>query len=532
MLVVDHRTGTLMRTGEVLAMLAARRDYGTLLDAARVNLDDLPAPDYDRTTNTLGYDGDLSLQGRYVAYSLNQESFRFMLDPMLQNGSERISAMGYGNAINALSDTEGGMAKYFSQRFAQVTNPPLDSIREADGMSMRVDPRRQARRHRHRTVGTPTRQLVVRVPDPRAPRHGPPARPGRRAARALRHALRAGARRRAGQRRRGARRRDRARATPSSASPSAPAASRCCPTARCRPRTRALPVILAVAAVNQRLIETGLRLRVSVVAECGQLPSSHHVATALGFGAAAVYSLSARLRAEEKYPAAAAPAGELTATDLALKQFRKAAEKALAKTMGRVGLCTAESYIGGEFFEPNYLDTRDDLFARVFPHMDAPVGGVGFARIAQAATDWHERARTRAGRRPGPAARPVQGAVGRRRALVRRRERARLRRHDRGAADLRARRRLRGAPPPDARPARRRLRHHRRGVPQHRLRPAQRVRDRRLPHHARLPDVPADHARRALPPPLRAPRRPGAARGRHRASTRRRTSPASSAGSR
>ncbi len=62
--------------------------------------------------------------------------------------------------------------------------------------------------------------------------------------------------------------------------------------------------------------------------------------------------------------------------------------------MGRVGLCTAESYIGGEFFEPNYLDTRDDLFARVFPHMDAPVGGVGFARIAQAATDWHERARS------------------------------------------------------------------------------------------------------------------------------------------
>ena len=73
-----------------------------------------------------------------MAYSHNQESFRFMMDPMLADGSERISAMGYGNAINALSDQEGGLAKYFSQRFAQVTNPPLDSIREADGMSMRV----------------------------------------------------------------------------------------------------------------------------------------------------------------------------------------------------------------------------------------------------------------------------------------------------------------------------------------------------------------------------------------------------------
>ncbi|WIB59584.1 glutamate synthase-related protein [Curtobacterium sp. MCLR17_007] len=388
MLVVDHRTGTLMRTDDVLAMLAARRDYGTLLDAARVHLDDLPAPDYDRTTNTLGYDGDLSLQGRYVAYSLNQESFRFMLDPMLQNGSERISAMGYGNAINALSDTEGGMAKYFSQRFAQVTNPPLDSIREADGMSMRV-----ALGAKPDGTGSTTRQLVVDSPIlghldmvrlrdqtivplerfdmlyvPVLGDEQANADAMRAAVTALSDAVERFARTTGGI------------AVLSDREVSSTHA--------------ALPVILAVAAVNQRLIETGLRLRVSVVAESGQLPSSHHVATALGFGAAAVYSLSARLRAEEQYPAAAAPAGELTETDAALKRFRKAAEKALAKTMGRVGLCTAESYIGGEFFEPNYLDTRDDLFARVFPHMDAPVGGVGFARIAQAATDWHERARS------------------------------------------------------------------------------------------------------------------------------------------
>ncbi|MGU3409502.1 glutamate synthase-related protein [Microbacterium sp. M1A1_1b] len=388
MLVVDHRTGTLMRTDDVLAMLAARRDYGALLDAARVHLDDLPAPDYDRTTNTLGYDGDLSLQGRYVAYSLNQESFRFMLDPMLRNGSERISAMGYGNAINALSDTEGGMAKYFSQRFAQVTNPPLDSIREADGMSMRV-----ALGAKPDGTGSTTRQLVVDSPIlghldmvrlrdqtivplerfdmlyvPVLGDEQANADAMRAAVTTLSDAVERLARTTGGI------------AVLSDREVSSTHA--------------ALPVILAVAAVNQRLIQTGLRLRVSVVAESGQLPSSHHVATALGFGAAAVYSLSARLRAEEQYPAAAAPAGELTETDAALKRFRKAAEKALAKTMGRVGLCTAESYIGGEFFEPNYLDTRDDLFATVFPHMDAPVGGVGFARIAQAATEWHERARS------------------------------------------------------------------------------------------------------------------------------------------
>jgi len=400
MLVVDHRTGAVLRTDEALELLAARKPYGALLDAARVDLDALPAPDYDRGASTLGYDGDLSLAGRYVAYSLNQESFRFMLDPMLATGSERISAMGYGTAINALSDTEGGMAKYFSQRFAQVTNPPLDSIREADGMSMRVA--LGAKLDAHASAGAPvtdgagtapTRQIVVQSPVlghldmvrlrdqtvvplerfdmlyvPVLGDEQANAAAVRSAVDALCDAVEAFARASGGI---------------------------AVLTDRAVSSTHApLPVILAVAAVNQRLIETGLRLRLSIVAESGQLPSSHHVATALGFGASAVYSLSARLRAEEQYPAEAAPAGEVTATDLALQRFRKAAEKALAKTMGRVGLCTAESYIGGAFFEPNYLDTGDDLFARVFPYMQAPVGGVGFARIAQAATDWHERARS------------------------------------------------------------------------------------------------------------------------------------------
>ncbi|MFJ8336303.1 glutamate synthase-related protein [Streptomyces sp. NPDC094437] len=388
MLVVDHRTGRVLRTREVLDVLAARRPYSELLAAARVHLDDLPAPDYYRGTTTLGYDGDLSLAGRYVAYSLNQESFRFMLDPMLATGSERISAMGYGNAINALSDTEGGMAKYFSQRFAQVTNPPLDSIREADGMSMRValGPKPDG------TGNTNGRQLVVSSPvlghldmvrlrDQRIVPlkrfdmlYTPVAGDERANADALRAALE--------------QLRDDVEQF------AAEGGGIAVLTDRAISSTRApLPVILAVALVNQRLIETGLRLRVSLVAESGQLLSSHHVATALGFGASAVYSLSARLRAEEKFPSAPAPAGEVTETDRALAKFRKAAEKSLAKTMGRVGLCTAESYIGGEFFEPNYLDTRDDIFAQAFPHMDAPVGGVGFARIAQATTDWHERAR-------------------------------------------------------------------------------------------------------------------------------------------
>ncbi|MEU3603127.1 glutamate synthase-related protein [Streptomyces sp. NPDC006798] len=387
MLVLDQRTGRVTRTREVLAELAARRPYTELLAAARVNLDELPVPDGASTEAATGYDGDLTVAGRYVAYALNQESFRFLLDPMLAHGAERIAAMGYGNAINALSDTEGGMAKYFSQRFAQVTNPPLDSIREADGMSSRV-----ALGSRPDGTGRPGgRQLVLSSPllddlglaRLTAQRIVPLNRfdllyepvPGEEGANA--DALRTALDRLCDDVERFARE-DGGIALLTDRAVSSDRAP--------------LPAVLAVAAVNQRLVERGARPRVSIVVESGQLPSSHHVATVLGFGASAVYSLSARLRAGEKYPDTA-PGGAEEA-GRAVDRFRKAVGKSLAKTMGRVGLCTVESYIGGEFFEPNYLDTDDDDLARIFPRMESPVGGVGFTRIARAATEWHQRART------------------------------------------------------------------------------------------------------------------------------------------
>ncbi|MFT3944295.1 MAG: glutamate synthase-related protein [Ancrocorticia sp.] len=385
MLSLDHRTGKIRRTKEILEELSTRRDYGALLGQARVHIDDL-AVEGHRGTTTLGYGGDFSRAGRYVAYSLNQESFRFMMDPMLAAGAERISAMGYGNAINALSDQEGGLAKYFSQRFAQVTNPPLDSIRESDSMTFRV-----ALGAKPDGTGRPTKQIVVDSPilgqlEMLRLREQSVTPLGRFDVLYTPDATDADA----------------------NASSLVAALDRLCDGVEEFARESGgiavltdrgidsqhapIPLLLAIAAVNQRLISRGLRLRVSLVAESGQLPSSHHIASALGFGASAVYSLSARLRAEEKYPSGPAPATVETDTDRAFARFRKAALKSLGKTMGRVGLCTVESYIGGEFFEPNYLDTRDPVLARCFPHMAAPVGGVGFRRIATAATEWHERA--------------------------------------------------------------------------------------------------------------------------------------------
>ncbi|TAA55101.1 glutamate synthase-related protein [Shinella sp. JR1-6] len=379
MLCYDHTEKRAFGTNEALEMLAARRPYRDLLREARVNLADLPEIPAEAQGSPLRYNGDLERHQRYVAYSFNQESFKFLMDPMLATGAEKISAMGYGNAINALSDQEGGVAKYFSQRFAQVTNPPLDSIREADGMTLRValgaKPNIGAKAARQIVVPSPilTHLDMLRI---REQAETPVKRfemlytPDLEDAEANEAALEqaidalctaiAGFAREEG--------------------------GIAVVTDRHVARARAaLPMILVISAVNQKLIEEGLRLRLSLVVESGQIASSHHVAAVLGFGASAVYPLGVQFRAEEKF------GGE---ADKAFKRFAKAAEKSLMKTMGKVGLCTAESYIGGEFFEPNFLDTNDRVLKRYFPNVKTPVGGVNFKVIAAAVADWHAKALT------------------------------------------------------------------------------------------------------------------------------------------
>lgn len=374
MIYFDHRDRHTYTTREAFEKLAAERDYAAMLSNARIGLDDITSP-----TETLAdaYAGDLERHQRYVAYSLDQESFKFLMDPMLANGVERVSAMGYGNAINALTDHEGGIAKYFSQRFAQVTNPPLDSIREADGMTLRV-----ALGSKPNVGGPESRQIVIPTPllshadllriseQSEAPvaRFDMTYRTIDGDSEANERALV-----------------DEVNAVADSVVRFARGGGIAILSDRDITRDlAALPAIAVVSFVNQRLIEDGVRLRVSLVVESGQISSSHHVAAVLGFGAAAVHPLAVTLRAEEKFGAD---------PEVAFAKFVKAAEKSLMKTMGRVGLCTVESYIGGEFFEPNFLDTSDPVLARWFPNMASPVGGVGFPAIAAGVAHWHAHAR-------------------------------------------------------------------------------------------------------------------------------------------
>lgn len=340
-----------------------------------MNLSDLPKVDLSELNN----DHDLNVDQRFTAYSLNQESFRFLLDPILASGMERISAMGYGLAPNALSGAEGGMSRYFSQRFAQVTNPPLDSIRESDGMTLRVALGAKP------TFSENSKQLVIESPILQRTQLEQIRRQSAIATVTIdalykpdfdnvegnEHAL--------------------TRAINTVCDQVEQVAQNnvgiiILSDVAISQAQAAIPVLLIIAAANQRLVQQGLRFNSSLISETGQAVSPHDVATILGFGASAICLLSVHNRAITLYSGAD--------QQKALDKFSKGTEKSLMKTMGKFGLCTAESYIGGEFFESNYLDTDEPKLSPYFPNIHSSVGGVRYSDIAASATEWHHKSLT------------------------------------------------------------------------------------------------------------------------------------------
>ena len=379
MIVFDHGTGKVSYTQDIMTFWAKKQNYKALLAAARITLSSLPAVSLE----TLEHTPSLPIAARHVGYSMNQESFKFMLDPMIQTGKEKISAMGYGVAPNALARDEGGLSRYFSQRFAQVTNPPLDSIREADGMTLRVALGAKPNMTSEASGLKNGQQLVLSSPvlqpqqlqqirqqamvstETVAMVYQPDLNDGANNQQRLLTAIESVT-----------------EATLSAVSNGKEIII--LSDEMIAEEWAAIPALLVVPAINQRLIQQGLRFHVSLICETGQAASTHDIACLLGFGASAIMPLTVYDRIQTLYDG-------ITEREQALNRFQQAAEKALMKTMGKFGLCTVESYIGGEFFEANFIDTQDSVLATIFPNIHSPVGGAGFADIADNVAFWHQK---------------------------------------------------------------------------------------------------------------------------------------------
>ncbi len=374
MLYFDHSTGQAYNSHQVMERLSGERDYQALLAQRCIHLSELPIVELSEQTDQHPF----TVDQQYTAYSLNQESFKFLLDPMLATGMEKISAMGYGLAPNALSSAEGGMSRYFSQRFAQVTNPPLDSIRESDGMTLRVAlgakptfsdelskqlvidtpilEQLHLQQIRCQSIVTNTTLDMVYEPDLDDAKHNE----------------------------------DLLEAAILKVCEQVEQAARnnigiiILSDINISPKFAAIPALLMIAAANQHLVKQGLRFNSSLIAETGQAASPHDIATILGFGASAICPISVHNRIRTHYSVAE--------QEKVRYKFQKGTEKSLMKTMGKFGLCTVESYIGGEFFESNYLDTDEPRLSPYFPNIHASVGGVRYADIAASVSEWHRKA--------------------------------------------------------------------------------------------------------------------------------------------
>jgi glutamate synthase domain-containing protein 2/glutamate synthase domain-containing protein 3 len=358
--------------------VAARRPYGKWI-AQQMNT--LPPSD---GTEPLVRASD-QLRPLQLAFGYGHEELRLVLEPMAMAGAEVVHSMGDDAPLAVLSPTAPPLYAYFRQRFAQVTNPPMDALREAMVMSLRMHLGRRGSPLAERPAAARMLRIEhpVLLPDEMAAlrafpgfpaatldaTYGVQARPE-----ALEAALDALCRRAEAAARKGARllvisdRKVGAARVP-------------------------IPALLALGAVRQHLVRVGLRERVGLVVEAGDALEQHHLAALFGYGAEAVHpwlalETVATLFAESDGRADAE--GERPTPSVAQSRYRAAAEKGLLKVMAKMGISTLASYCGAQAFDA--LGLGADIIDRAFAGTASPLGGLSLRELAEDGPHRHRRA--------------------------------------------------------------------------------------------------------------------------------------------
>jgi glutamate synthase (ferredoxin) len=368
-LVVDTGRGEVIRNQDAKRRVAARRPYARWVARYMATL----VPDPARVPPTHVGERLLRLQR---AFGYSSEDLRLVLEPMGTTAGDPVWSMGDDTPIPPLAVVPPSMYGYFRQRFAQVTNPPIDSLRETMVMSLRMHLGRRGSpllerpsyarmlRLEHpillaeemsalRNVAGFSTVTLDAVWDPTKGTAG--LRP---ALTALRRAAERAARR---------------------------GAHIVIVSDRAVGEHRVpIPMLLAIGAVRQHLVHIGLRARVGLVAEVGDAFDIHHFATLFGYGAEAVHPWLALEGVDELFSGAAGKRGSEEACPSpseARLQYRSAAEKGLLKILSKMGISTLSSYCGAQIFE--VLGLGHEVIAGCFDGTASPIGGIGFEEIAE-----------------------------------------------------------------------------------------------------------------------------------------------------
>jgi glutamate synthase (NADPH) large chain len=378
MFLVDTEQGRIVHDDEIKAGLAAAQPYDEWLHAGLINLADLPPREHVIYTHD-------SVTRRQQVFGYTEEELKILVAPMARTGAEPLGSMGTDTPISPLSTRPRLLFDYFHQLFAQVTNPPLDAIREELVTSLAA------------TIGpegnlldpgpASCRQIVLPYPvidnDELAKLLSIDEDgdlPGFKAVRVSGlYPLRDGA-----------------------------AGIKARLTQICRHVSEAIedgvrilvlsdrdsnaelapiPSLLLTAAVHQHLVREQTRTQVALVVEAGDCREVHHAATLIGFGAAAINPYLAFESVDDLIAT-----GSLAGLDprAAVRNYVKALGKGVLKIMSKMGISTVSSYCGAQVFEAVGLDNK--LLQRYFAGTSGRIGGSGLAEIHAEVKARHEKA--------------------------------------------------------------------------------------------------------------------------------------------
>ena len=380
MFLVDLERGRIIDDKELKESLASAKPYAEWIERIRIKLDGLPAPKEKREP------ARASLLDRQQAFGYSQEDLKFQMIPMAEQAQEPVGSMGNDSPLAVLSNKNKSLYQYFKQLFAQVTNPPIDSIREALVMSLvsfiGPKPNLLGIDEMNPPLRLEVSQPVLDFEQMETIRHIEnytdgkfksceldityPLAWGKEAIEARLASLRAQAE-------------DSVRAGTSIIIISDRRVDR---------DNVAIPALLAVSAIHQHLVGKGLRTSTGLVVETGSAREVHHFALLGGYGAEAVHPYLAFETLIEL-----AGKGRLAQgidADKACKHFVKAVGKGLAKVMSKMGISTYMSYTGAQIFEAVGLSRA--LVDKYFNGTTSSVEGIGVFEVAEEAIRVHRAA--------------------------------------------------------------------------------------------------------------------------------------------
>src|SRR5215207_8395144 len=378
MFLIDLEQGRMIDDEELKSSLANAKPYKQWIENLRIKLDDLSETSGDAPA------ASVELLDRQQAFGYTQEDIKFLMSPMAQAGEEGIGSMGNDSPLAVLSSKDKPLYNYFKQLFAQVTNPPIDPIREAIVMSLVsfIGPKpnlldiNQVNPPMRLEVSQPILDFadMAKLRDIENHTHGKfrsytldityPLGWGREGVEAKLASLNAEAV-------------DAIKGGKNILIISDRAVS---------PEQVAIPALLALSSIHQHLVREGLRTTAGLVVETGTAREVHHFGVLAGYGAEAVHpylAMETLASIHQDLP------GDLSA-EKAIYNYVKAIGKGLSKIMSKMGVSTYMSYCGAQLFEAIGLDKP--LVEKYFRGTASQVEGIGVFEIAEEAIRLHKAA--------------------------------------------------------------------------------------------------------------------------------------------